>query len=224
MNTELFTGKAEAYAKARPSYPQAAIDYIASLVPANAVFADVGAGTGKMTKLLAQRGYTITAVEPNADMCKQLEVTIAPYPNASIVVSAAEATSLPDNSVDTVICAQALHWFDPDAFRTECRRICRSGGIVIAVYNSTPSGSSVLHSKSSTDVFFVDPTIREFPNPIHYTRENWLTYMTSRSGDPRSTDPEYPAHIAAMNTIFDNENVDGLLCREVVTKVYWESI
>ena len=49
MNTELFTGKAKHYASTRPSYPLEAIDYICSLVPPNAVFADIGAGTGLFT-------------------------------------------------------------------------------------------------------------------------------------------------------------------------------
>ena len=53
MNTELFTGKAEAYAKARPGYPDAAMDYICTLVPPKAMLADIGAGTGKFTILLA---------------------------------------------------------------------------------------------------------------------------------------------------------------------------
>ena len=221
-NTELFTGKAWFYAKARPGYPDAALDYIKGLVPPNAVFADIGAGTGKFTELLARGGYTVHAVEPNADMREQLAVALAAYKNVNIINAPAEATTLPDNSIDVIACAQALHWFDLDAFRTECRRIGKPSVMVIAVYNDTPGGSSAKHSKLSTEMFFTNPTLHEFPNPIFYTRESWQQYMTSHSHDPLPSDPNYSAHIAEINAIFDRENVDGILRRNVVTKVYSE--
>lgn len=78
MNIENFTGKAEAYAIGRPGYPKSAIEYICSLVPQDAVLADIGAGTGKFTVTLAERGYSVYAVEPNADMRRQLAITLAP--------------------------------------------------------------------------------------------------------------------------------------------------
>ncbi len=224
MNTEKFTGKAEAYTKARPSYPEIAIDYIASLAPEGAVFADVGAGTGKLTELIARRGYTVLAVEPNADMREQLAITLQPYPNAKIIVGTAEATTITDNSVDVIICAQALHWFDPDLFRAECKRIGKPGALAIAVYNNTPSNNSITHSKTSTEAFFKKHTTKEFPNPIFYTRERGLAFMTSHSHDPLPTDANYAEHIAEMNKVFDRESVDGLLRRDVVTTVYSEFI
>jgi len=224
MNTDKFTGKAQAYAYARPGYPNDAVDYIKTLAPASAVFADIGAGTGKFAELLARQGHEIFAVEPNADMREQLAVTLAPYPNAKIVDGKAEATNLPDHSVDVITCAQALHWFDPDAFRAECRRIGKPGALVIAVYNNTPGGSSITHSKESTDAFFEKSEVREFPNPMFYTREKWLRYMASHSGDPLPSDPGYDEHIVEMNALFDRENVDGLLRRDVVTKVYSEKV
>lgn len=224
MNTEIFTGKAESYAKARPGYPDAVIDYINSLILQNAVVADIGAGTGKFTELLARSGHSVFAVEPNADMREQLAITLKPYPNTKIINGSAEATTLPDHSVDVIICAQALHWFEPDAFWAECRRIAKPGGIVIAIYNNTPGGSSISHSKLSTDVFFKNPTVREFPNPIFYSREKWFTYMTSHSHDPLPSDSRYEMHIAEMNAVFDRENIDSLLRRDVITTIYSERI
>lgn len=223
-NTDLFTGKAEVYANARPSYPDTALEYIATLIPQGATVADIGAGTGKFTALLARYGYETYAVEPNADMRGQLAAALEPFPNAKIINGTAEATTLPDHSVDVITCAQALHWFDPDSFRTECRRIGNPGLLVISVYNNTPGGSSVSHSKQSTNVFFKNPILREFPNPQYYTRDKWLRYMTSHSHDPLPSDPGYEAHIAEMNAVFDRENVDGLLCREVVTAMCCERL
>jgi SAM-dependent methyltransferase len=221
-NTEIFTGKARAYAMARPGYPDAAAEYVASLAPPNAVFADVGAGTGKFTAALARRGYSVFAVEPNADMRGRLAAALAPYPNAKVVAGAAENTALPDHSVDAVVCAQALHWFDLDAFRLEYRRICKPGGAVAAVYNIMPGGASLAHSKLSTDAFFVNPAVREFPNPLFFTRESWLAYRSSHSRDPLPSDSNYAAHIAEASAAFDRENVGGLLRRDAVTRVYSE--
>jgi ubiquinone/menaquinone biosynthesis C-methylase UbiE len=219
-NTDIFTGKAQAYAAARPGYPDEAIAYICSLVPKSAVFADIGAGTGKFTELVACRNYELYAVEPNQDMRGELESVLAPYANARIVPGTAEATTLPNVSVDVITCAQALHWFDPHAFAAECRRILRPGGIVITIYNQSPGGVSVGHSKDSTDAFYINPTVREFPNPIMYTRSAWLQYMTSHSHDPLPTDEGYAAHMAEVNAIFDSEAVDGILKRDVVTRIY----
>ncbi|MCL1795526.1 MAG: class I SAM-dependent methyltransferase [Clostridia bacterium] len=224
INTELFTGKAKAYAKARPGYPIQAMHYIRALVPANAVFADVGAGTGKFTALLARYGYEVFAVEPNADMREQLVLTLAPFPNARVVNGAAEATTLPDGSVSAITCAQALHWFDPAAFRAECRRIGKPNVLLITVYNNIPGGSGTSHRKRATGEFYINPTIREFSNPIFFTRESWLDYMTSHSHDPLPTDPGYGAHISEMNALFDRENADGLLRRDAVTSVYSERL
>ena len=85
-------------------------------------------------------------------MREQLSVTLAAFPNVKIVEGTAEITTLLDKSVDVITCAQALHWFDPEAFRAECRRIGKADVLVIAIYNNTPGGSSITHSKYSGPV------------------------------------------------------------------------
>jgi ubiquinone/menaquinone biosynthesis C-methylase UbiE len=224
MNIENFTGKAEAYAIGRPGYPKAAIEYICSHVPQDAVFADIGAGTGKFTVTLAERGYTVFAVEPNEDMRGQLVITLAPYSNVKIMDGIAEATTLPEHSVDVITIAHALHWFNQDAFRAECRRIIKPDGLVIVIYNLTRGGEMINISKQTVDEFFIEPTIMEFPNPMDYTRDSWLAYIASQDNNPLPTDPGYDAHIAAINTMFDRNSVDGLLRCERVTKVFSERI
>jgi SAM-dependent methyltransferase len=224
MNTENFTGKAEAYAKGRPGYPQAAIETILGLAPSDAIFADIGAGTGKFTVELAEHGYSVNAVEPNADMREQLAITLAPFPNAKIVNGIAEATTLPDHSVDILTVAHALHWFNLDAFRAECRRVVRPEGLVIAIYNLVPGGEMIKISKQTTDAFFSKPTTWEFPNPMDYTRDNWLAYIASQDDIPLPTDPGYNAYIAAINAWFDRNSTDGLLHCDRVTKIYSERI
>ena len=224
MNIENFTGKAEAYAKGRPGYPKAAIDYICSLVPKDAVFADIGAGTGKFTVTLAERGYSVFAVEPNADMRGQLVITLESFPNVNIINGIAEATTLPEHSVDVITVAHALHWFDINAFRTECSRILKPGGLVIVIYNLTSDGSMINISKEVTDAFFTKPTILEFPNPLEYTRDRWLALDASMDDIPLPNEPGYDAHIAEINALFDRNSVDGIVRYSRIVKVYSERI
>ncbi|WP_160680480.1 class I SAM-dependent methyltransferase [Clostridium sp. C8-1-8] len=224
MNTENFTGKAEAYAKGRPGYPNAAIETIIGLAPSGTVFADIGAGTGKFAVKLAERGYSVFAVEPNADMRGQLVITLAPFENAKIIDGTDEATTLPDHSIDIITVAHALHWFNLDAFRSECRRIVRPGGLVIAIYNHEPGKEMTGLYKQTVEAFFTKPTTWEFQNSIEYTRDNWLAYIASQDDNPLPTDPGYDAHIAAINAAFDRDSVDGLLHCQRVTKVYAERI
>lgn len=224
MNTENFTGKAEAYAKGRPGYPKAAIEAIFSLAPSGTVFADIGAGTGKFTVKLAEHGYSVFAVEPNADMRRQLAITLAPFQNVKIMDGISEATTLPDHSVDIITVAHALHWFNLKAFRSECRRVVRPGGLVIVIYNHEPGREMTDSYKQTVDEFFTNPTTWEFPNRMEYTRDNWLAYIASQDDSPLPTDPGYDAHIAAINAVFDRDSVDGLLHLDRVTKIYSERI
>lgn len=140
-----FHGKAQAYDRARPGYPEAAMRYIASLLPDGARVADIGAGTGKFTVPLAKLEYEIAAVEPDADMRGVLTDATRPYANVTAADGTAEHTGLPDHSVDAITCAQALHWFDRDAFLAECARISRSDTfLLISIYNSTSFDSAMM--------------------------------------------------------------------------------
>jgi len=229
MNTQAFTGKAQAYTQARPGYPDEAMEYICKLAKPGAVFADIGAGTGKFTSLLAGYGNEIFAVEPNADMREQLAITLAPFPKTKIVEGTAEATTLYDNSIDIITCAQAIGWFDLNAFRTECRRIGKRGVMVVSVYNDSPGDNHVpsshrFTSKQATDIFFNNPTVCEFSNPIFYTQERWIQHNASISDNPQPSDALYEAHIIELKETFDRDSVDGLLRIDLITKVYSEII
>jgi len=223
MNTDAFSGRAEAYTKARPGYPDEAVEYIRSLIPQDAVLADIGAGTGKFTELLARFGYKIFAVEPNTDMLKQLLITLAPFPNAKIVEGMAEPTKLPDHCIDVITNAQALNRFDLDTFKSECLRIGKPNPIVITVYNDDEAKGSSRYKKSTGD-FYRNPIIRKFPNPVLFSREKWLLYFLSMEGVPQETDSGYEAYTKELNEKFDRDSVDKILCLNLVTYVYSEKL
>ena len=114
-----FGAEAAAYERGRPSYPPEAIDW---LLPRDARdVLDLGAGTGKLTTRLVERGLSVVAVDPIPEM---LEVLSTSLPDTPALLGTAEEIPLPDNSVDAVLVAQAWHWFDPDARRARRWRGC----------------------------------------------------------------------------------------------------
>lgn len=127
----LFTGKGADYEVARPGYPPALLD---ALPPARDI-ADVGAGTGLLTAALIERGACVTAIEPNADMRAVCDRRLGHHPGYASLPGSAEATGLPDASVDLLTAAQAFHWFDPVPARREALRILRPGGEVALLWN-----------------------------------------------------------------------------------------
>lgn len=129
-----FSDRATHYARYRPSYPKAAIaavvDGISSATQPTA--ADIGAGTGISARLLAERGWQVWAIEPNREMQHAAE----PHPQVTFQTGTAEATGLPDASVELVTCFQSFHWFNPDISLPEFHRILKPTGRLALVWNS----------------------------------------------------------------------------------------
>ena len=126
-----FGSAAAAYERGRPSYPPEAIDW---LLPRGARrVLDLGAGTGKLTTRLAERGLDVVAVDPIPDM---LEVLRASLPETRALLGTAEEIPLEDNSVDAVLVAQAWHWVDPGRAIPEVARVLRPGGRLGLVWNT----------------------------------------------------------------------------------------
>ncbi|ARV57673.1 SAM-dependent methyltransferase [Nostocales cyanobacterium HT-58-2] len=127
-----FCDRAPDYAKYRPSYPAAAIDIILEGMETQfPIVADVGAGTGISSRLLAERGVRVLAIEPNADMRQAAELN----PLVEFREATAEATGLSDDSVDLVTCFQSFHWFNPEPTLLEFHRILKPSGRLAAVWN-----------------------------------------------------------------------------------------
>jgi ubiquinone/menaquinone biosynthesis C-methylase UbiE len=141
--TARFSGRATAYAEARPSYPKEAIDRLA--IGPSSVVCDLGSGTGIFTRLLLATGATVHAVEPNDDMRSVAEKELGGEPRFHSIAARAEATTLPDASVDLVTAAQAFHWFDLENTRREAARILRPNGRAVLVWNDRDTKSSPFH-------------------------------------------------------------------------------
>ena len=121
-----FGSVSSSYAKFRPSYPAALFDWLASIVPAHDVVWDCACGSGQASLDLAARFERVIATDASA---AQVE-SAPPHPRVDYRVAAAEHSGLPDASVDCATVAQALHWFDIDAFFVEVRRVVKRGGVL----------------------------------------------------------------------------------------------
>jgi SAM-dependent methyltransferase len=125
-----FDRVADEYERTRPSYPPALLDALP--LDGDAAVLDLGAGTGKLTRVLAERYRDVTAVEPLANMRAMLERVL---PNMTALAGSAERIPLDDGSVDGVFVAQAFHWFDKPVALPEIARVLRPGGVFAIVWN-----------------------------------------------------------------------------------------
>ncbi|HEU4668636.1 MAG TPA: class I SAM-dependent methyltransferase [Arthrobacter sp.] len=131
------------YQRVRPGYPADSAQW---LVPEGARDAlDVGAGTGKFTGLLLDKGLSVTAVDPSMDMLGQLAEHC---PGATAVLGTAEATGLPDSAFDVVTVAQAWHWCDALRASTELARVLRPQGTLGLVWNQLDTSVPWVHRLS----------------------------------------------------------------------------
>ncbi|MCU0533171.1 MAG: class I SAM-dependent methyltransferase [Hydrococcus sp. Prado102] len=129
---KFFSGRGENYEKYRPSHPNAAIDKILTGLESNTqlVAADIGAGTGIGSRLLADRGIRVLAIEPNADM----KSSATPHELVEFLTGTAEEIPLPSASLDLVTSFQAFHWFDFINSLQEFRRILKPNGRLALIW------------------------------------------------------------------------------------------
>jgi SAM-dependent methyltransferase len=143
-----FSDRAADYVKYRPTYPTAAIDTIVAGLSDAAVVADIGAGTGISARLLADRGFRVLAIEPNAAM----RTAAVSHPLVDFRDGKAEATQLEAASVDLATCFQAFHWFDPEPTLREFKRILKpapgNASRLALVWNNRDQGDAFTNEYS----------------------------------------------------------------------------
>lgn len=129
-----YSRAAATYEEGRPEYPEQLLPWLRDTLGARpgARVVDVGAGTGKFTRLLQRSGAAITAVEPVAAMRAAL---VTRSPEVTAVAGTADSTGLATGYADIVVCAQAFHWFATPAALAELCRILAPGGRLALIWN-----------------------------------------------------------------------------------------
>jgi ubiquinone/menaquinone biosynthesis C-methylase UbiE len=125
-----FGGVADAYERGRPTYPAEAVTWMLGAQPAAVL--ELGAGTGKLTRVLTGLGHDVHATDPDEAMLAVLEQQL---PGVRTAVAGAEDIPLADASVDAVVAGQAFHWFDLDRALPEIARVLRPQGRVCLIWN-----------------------------------------------------------------------------------------
>ena len=238
-----FTGKGENYVRYRPSYPAGVIQLLTEtygLTPASVV-ADVGSGTGILSALFAANGSRVYGIEPNEEMRGYAEQTLASEQNFTSVAAPAEATTLPDSSVDFITAAQAFHWFDIPKAKAEFRRLLRQNGHVVLLWNSVPADDSVHYAalesfnrkyqiarswtrgnKDREITRFFDGAVKKYQmaNPQPMDWEGYRGRFLSSSWAPRPGAADYEPALADLRQLFDQLQVSGTLVEPLVTEMY----
>lgn len=127
--SQSFGAEVDAYDRARPDYPRDAVHWL--LGDAHRV-ADVGAGTGKLSAVIAELGREVIAIEPDdamRSMCRRR------LPDIEVFDGSGEHLPLPDSSVDAVTFGQAWHWVDPQLACAEAARVLRPDGVLALMWN-----------------------------------------------------------------------------------------
>lgn len=243
-STQRFTDRVENYVRYRPSYPREVIAYLghaADLSP-DSVVADVGSGTGILTQLFLDNGNTVYAVEPNDAMREAAESFLGDIAGFHSVNGTAEATTLPDDSVDLVTAGQAFHWFDSVASRDEFARILRPHGNVALIWNMRryndpgfmadyeamlrdygQSYDEVKQSSRMSEIHtlygegFVEKT---FPNEQVFDFAGLTGRLMSSSYAPQPGDPRHEPMIAHLLALFTRYEQDGVVAVKYDTQVF----
>ena len=226
---ERFSIRVANYVRYRPDYPREILDVLrkhAGLRTGIRV-ADIGSGTGIASRLLLDAECEVFAVEPNAAMREAAESQLGGNPLFHSVAAPAEATTLPDRSVEMILSAQAFHWFDRERARAEFSRILKSSGSIALVWNvrqtdATPflRDCETLLQKFATDYMQVrhenvdDSALRRFfldgrlakhtlPNAQHFDFDGLRGRLLSSSYAPAEGHPSHGPMLAELRRIFD---------------------
>jgi SAM-dependent methyltransferase len=211
-----FGSAAALYDSARPSYPAEAARWILGDEPVRV--ADMGAGTGIFSRVLAGLGHEVVAVEPDPGMRAAM---LAHDPAFEVVEGSGEAIPLPDRSVDAVTAAQSFHWFDNAAAHAEIARVLRPGGHLGVVWNVRDESLDWVAELGRTagledgtrnpdhlepitlPAAFAPAERGVFPHTTTLTRDQLLLVVQSRSQYIIATDDEKAEMKAAVGRIAD---------------------
>jgi len=244
--TSRFSDRVENYVRYRPGYPPEALQALkdeCGLAP-NHVIADIASGTGIWTRVLLKNGNPVFGVEPNAEMRTAGERLLPEFPKFTSVAGTAEATTLPDHSLDFVTAAQAAHWFDRKRAREEFVRILKPGGWLALLWNERVTDltqflrdyealllkygtdyQDIRHERTTAEINqFFDPAPyqeRVFDMRQEFDYAGVEGRLLSSSYAPGPDHPRHAPMLAELRRIFDAHAVNGRAVFEYKTRLYF---
>ena len=242
-----FSNRVADYVRYRPGYTAALIDLLRAEcgLGSQHVVADVGSGTGLLSKLFLENGNRVFGVEPNQEMRQAGEEFLRSFPEFTSVTGSAESTTLGDSSIDFITAGQAFHWFDPQAARREFLRILKPGGWAVIAWHDRRMEEAPLTREyegllerfgidykrvkdsypESKDInsFFSGGVFsaRDLPNHQMLDWQGLRGRLRSSSFAPTEGHPDYAPMMAELERIFHVHQQDGSVRMEYFTRVYF---
>jgi len=248
--TQRFGARADVYARARPAYPQEAVRALAQelALPAGSSIVDLGCGTGLSSEAFLRSEFRVVGVEPNEAMRVHAARLSARYPDFVVVDGRAESTGLDSACADLVIAAQAFHWFDVEAARTEALRILRRPALAALLWNDRRTdgsefarGYEQLLLRFGTDYLEVQRRHAQGDRLARFFgHANWRTIvfahstpldfdtladrLNSASYVPPPADPRHGAMMQALRELFAATVHAGAVHMEFETRIHFAPI
>ena len=245
--TGRFSRRVATYVRYRPGYPREMVDMLGreAGLKSDSTIADIGSGTGLLSRAFLDAGYAVTGVEPNREMREAGNRELAGYARFRVVDGRADETTLPTGSCDLVMAGQAFHWFDSVPTRAEWVRILKPGGVaaliwnerftesdfmreaeeVVNKYGTAPDADGILREggRGRIATFFAPAEVRrdEFPNHQVFGVEGLVGRVASCSYTPSEGDPGYEEMAAELEQVFQRHQRDGKVDYQYRTKVFW---
>ena len=246
-STSRFSNRVEHYVRWRPSYPDGVVTELvrACGLDRDWKIADVGSGPGNLARLFLDFGAAVIGVEPNREMREAGDRLLSSQTTFRSVDGTAEATTLPDASVDLVTAGQAFHWFDVSKARREFARILRGDRWVALIWNDRPAAATpflvdyeALLRRRSPEYLAVrhqdrvnDEIIETFFTPSGFHRvslpyEQVLDFagirgrLLSSSYAPAEGEPGHETMLAELDRIFYRHQDAGVVHFLYDTRVY----
>ncbi len=226
-----FSSRVENYIKYRPSYPYKIISFLQekAILIKSSIIADVGSGTGILSKLFLENGNKVYGIEPNKDMRNASEIFLKDFSNFVSIDGSAESTGLDDNSIDLIVAGQAFHWFDVKQTKKEFKRVLKPEKYVVLIWNNRiKKGNSFCEeyekfvSEYGTDYKEVRKNEKNINKFFQYELKTFENFQTldlegfkgrtlSTSYMPLESDPVFPEMANDLKLIFETHQRDGIV-------------
>jgi SAM-dependent methyltransferase len=242
-----FSSRAENYSKYRPGYPE---EVIATLreecrLTSTSIIADIGSGTGRLSKLFLQNGNPVFGVEPNREMREASARLLEKYTSYRCVAGRAEVTTLTGHSFDFIVTGQAFHWFDRQRCRGEFLRILKPTGWTMIVWNErnlqaapfmaayeqllqkyvtdhTRLAHKQVYATALEDFFGTNGfTSKTFSYRQSFNYEGVKGRLLSSSYTPEEGDPNHAPMLDELLDIFLAHQKGGQVTFEYTTRMYY---